>query len=390
MTPRTADTSIHRGIPDDPFGMNRYKRHEVGRRKKPDERRGNAMMLADTDIFGEYKENDGIKLYFPGDVPARKKRFSPSMTMIMGRRDAGKTFSETAWAWFLHEHNRRLGGPMRVASNYAMDPSICWKWDLDISDQIIDLPPWAENLYLFMDEMQQMFSSRRAMSKDNVSFASLLTMIRKRKIEMMTTTQFPQVLDYQLLMQVDWFAQAVASPDMKVIEWFLFDYWGQFTGNFTRKRWPPRLEDADASIKIIVPEPWRIWTMYDTDQVIGSRYKGAESQARQVAGQVDKYANWKMPSDDAEWMDAMTPMMQAAERQFDTDGLEIRSVQSDADKRQWDLLANLPSEFQVNAIQSSARDAGVASNAAELRQYLAENGFDVILEGQTYYARRKQ
>ena len=72
-------------------------------------------------------------------------------------------------------------------------------------DEMIQFPSWLRDGTVCIDEVGSAFPSVRAMSTINVLFTNMLTQLRKRKLEISFTTQFPQMISYGVLTQVDLF-----------------------------------------------------------------------------------------------------------------------------------------------------------------------------------------
>jgi hypothetical protein len=220
--------------------------------------------------------------------------------MLMGRRGNGKTLLEDALADQTIRSYETRGYPGRVFTNLNMsflrmvaddgtvltskearDSGVHAK-SLDIYspyliEDVQEFPDWFRNGYVVGDEVQTMASGRRSMSKANVNLSQFLTQMRHRDIDAIFTTQFPQVIDYQLLLQVDLFVKVHIvrrRPYPPYFPWILeieiWDWWGQLTGKDWRKTWPPTREDIDGRRRIIIPE--RLMGTYSTKQIIASVY----------------------------------------------------------------------------------------------------------------------
>lgn len=201
----------------------------------------------------------------PGELAPQDSRFRPYVILAMGRRDAGKTLFESWLATVMKQRYRQYGVPwFKVAANYYLE--VADRIHPYLVDAIMEFPHWARDMLLCIDEIQAAASSRRSMSKSNVNIAQFLTEIRKRRIEVVFTTQFPQVIDYQVLLQVDFFVECVKREGGRAIDLYWHDFWGQRTGKNWRKPWPPQRYQADMSYRIGGCQ--RIWPLYKTEQVI--------------------------------------------------------------------------------------------------------------------------
>ena len=238
---------------------------------------------------------DAKQLQGPADILPSRGRFTPTVAILIGRRNAGKTYSMTALAKLAQARYREfqvgctcqdkleMCGHFKVASNYWTDFSEYYS--PYIMDLITEYPPWAENLYLCIDEIQTAALSRRSMSKQSVNITQFLSMIRKRRISCIMTTQFPQVLDQQLLMQVDFVIEVETRFDNRLILAHTHDYWQQWSGwgygsgqRKSRYMPPPRSEE-DWVKPFQVPNPYAIYNSYDTDEVIAPTYLGEDMRA---------------------------------------------------------------------------------------------------------------
>lgn len=206
-------------------------------------------------------------------------QFSPTCTVVYGRRNAGKTYFMT-----LHSmaQRRRLDtyGYGHTSSKYVRIAANYWNHlaykDGAISQYILDeltkFPPWGKDLCLYVDEIQGQALARRSMSAGAVNLSSFLTMIRKRDIDLMCTTQFPQTLDQQVLFQFDFTCEVASSFDKTMLRLWVTDFWGQYNNEPRRLKMPPMRSEADMIITITVPDPARVFREYNHKQVIAPRY----------------------------------------------------------------------------------------------------------------------
>ncbi|GIV82898.1 MAG: hypothetical protein KatS3mg051_2252 [Anaerolineae bacterium] len=237
-------------------------------------------------------------VWTPADIPVSRRRFSPIVVLFMGRRNAGKTYAMTLMALIQRQRYERHGCPFRIAANYRLDiADYCGQ---HILDGIILMRPWFRDLYLLLDEIQTALNNRRSMGKLAVNFATMLTMIRKRRVDCTFTTQMPQTIDVQTLYQVDLFVEVETAEQMHEVRLYCHDWWGQYTGMNWRKRWPPRRWEADWVIPISVRDPRQIFRLYDTDEVIASRYLDPDMQEELIEQEYERM-QWQaqLPMDDA-------------------------------------------------------------------------------------------
>lgn len=219
-------------------------------------------------------------------LPPRKGRSDPSAMMMIGRRGRGKTLLMTAFAADTKQRYQAYRYPGRIFSNYWIDDGICDRYDPFILDLLAD-PDYdrvIRNGTICLDEIQSAASSRRSMSKGNVFLSQYLTQMRKNRLAVMYTTQFPQVIDYQVLLQTDYFVRCEALENgygniIGVLA-FVFDWWGADTGKDYRKSWPPPKEQADWIWPFFGVQ--QMFGRYDTDQRSPSAYLDDDVRARMI------------------------------------------------------------------------------------------------------------
>jgi len=219
-----------------------------------------------------YKDTRAPDIDLPELIRPQYGRFRPTATMMIGRRGQGKTLFMTLLAYIMKRRYRQRHINFRVFANYKIHSSIADECDPYILDRLAD-PRFGlsvRNGLLNLDEIQSAASSRRSMARGNVFLSGHLTQIRKQRLDVCFTTQFPQVIDYQVLLQCDLFVRCELLGDGEAVRVYVFDWWGQYTGNDSRKPWPPPRDMAD----------W-VWTFsganrmfpyYDSEQYIPSAY----------------------------------------------------------------------------------------------------------------------
>tara|TARA_Y100000310_G_scaffold340407_2_gene436089 strand:+ start:555 stop:1538 length:984 start_codon:yes stop_codon:yes gene_type:complete len=186
--------------------------------------------------FSSPEPDPGTKVLSALEVPA-KRRKTPLVILFFGRRGQGKTLAMTALAKMMQDRAAEAKSGLGLVSNYFIN--FADKSDPYLLDELIEFPEWAYNLLVSIDEVGSAFSARRSIANINVLFSSFLTQIRKRNIEVMFTTQFPQVIDQQVLMQVDLFIRCESVMGGRDVKMLIHDWWGQYTGDMSRKPWPP-------------------------------------------------------------------------------------------------------------------------------------------------------
>ena len=316
------------------------------------------------------------------DISPRLEAF-PAVIMLMGRRNKGKTLTMTALAkeqknWF------RTAGipvqpPFKIATNFWTSFS---DWQNGyIMDDIVSFPAEARNMLLCIDEIQTAASNRRSMSKGAINIIQFLTMIRKRSIECIFTTQFPQVVDYQILLQVDFFIEVERYGN--AVYAFTHDWWGQYTGKNFRKPWPPRRSMAD-DIRVI-GNINTVFGDYNTFQSIPPTYLGEESRDSMIDLEWDglEQSTWATP-DDPEKDEAIALAMALAQ-----DARE--AVPVDKEEQFLSSLPAMPGPFQITAFAPRAFEAGIIPSKksfSELAAYLKTKGFSVSGRGPKGIAER--
>ena len=203
-----------------------------------------------------------------------KTKFQPIVCFFYGRRGQGKTLGMTTTGAIMRERYRRMGLKNQLFSNY-------WTAFSDMShpyliDQLNEFPVWAHDGILMIDELASAFPSVRAQSTVNLLFSNLLTQIRKRRMEALFTTQFVSQVSFTVLVQTDLFILCESQMGGRAIKMYIFDYWGQWSGKFWKKRWPPMKQEADW-VKTMHNTD-KLWGSYNTDEVIASLHSDVRGE----------------------------------------------------------------------------------------------------------------
>lgn len=319
-------------------------------------------------------ESNGPAIWTPEELPMKNGRFSPLVVMYMGRRNAGKSYSMTVQSRLMQKRHRFHQTGFKLAANYIMrfaDFS-----GQHIYDEIITFPDWFRDQYLAMDEIQGQVSNRRAMNKGTLNFGIMLSMIRKRRVEPLFTTQFPQTIDRLTLMQTDLFVEVRTRQRMHTIELLCHDYWGQWTGNNHSKQWPPRSWEADWAVQIHVDNPAWYFSQYETDEVIAAQ----TLDAAQREALIDKEYELRR------WQEQV-PMEEAQEakaRIEDNHGLSAREVVEKTYASLEELLGAYPDTFTLSKFTADAKDMGLAASSMtqqETGELLELLGCEVVKQG---------
>ena len=220
-----------------------------------------------------YSEVDDLKVKNPLDINGRKN-FQPLVTFFFGRRGQGKTLAMTALAYLMHQRYQQSGlKNHKVLTNYATDFSTFTPF---LIDEMIQFPSWLRDGTVCIDEVGSAFPSVRAMSTINVLFTNMLTQLRKRKLEISFTTQFTQMISYGVLTQVDLFILCEKVANGRAVKLYIFDHWGQWTGNTWKKNFPQPKWEADW-VKTIHNTD-KLWGKYNTEEVIASLQSDARNE----------------------------------------------------------------------------------------------------------------
>ncbi len=228
---------------------------------------------------------DSRGLILPADLTYSSQPPSPIMIIDIGRRGVGKTYAMSAFARFIRARYDAARAASRIAANYSLNFADVRSQYL--LDEIVDFPPWLQDVYLCIDEIQTAALSRRSMSTGNVALGQFLTEMRKRSIDGRATTQFPQVLDQMLLMQIDIVAWVTTHYDMRLVVFHCIDFWGQFTGQFINRKMPPPVTDTQWEVRLWIPDPQVVFDSYDTFEVIGSMYMDKDKRRELVARETE-------------------------------------------------------------------------------------------------------
>lgn len=211
---------------------------------------------------------DPYKLWLPGDLPA-KRHYRPMVIMFIGRRGRGKTTCMTCFALLLRKRRLAAGyvAWAEVLSNYWTDFS---KPDPYLLDKLIEFPEGLHHKIILVDEAMTALANRRSLMTINLLISNMLMQLRKRKLDMLFTTQFPQFIDFQVLYQVDLFIECDMDPAGNMADLYIHDHWGQWTGMDYRKPWPPRRWMADKKIQLFYPKS--MFGRFNSDEVVAPVY----------------------------------------------------------------------------------------------------------------------
>ncbi len=225
--------------------------------------------------------DDPVKaLWRPEELGAQGGGGSPTVGLMFARRGRGKTLTLTVLSKIMKARYAKSQKRLSIYTNY-------WNEIADFADPFI-LDAVTDPRYMgqvkdglmCIDEIQSFASSRRSMSRYSVGLSQYLTQLRKQRLDVLLTTQFPQVVDYQLLIQVDYFIECDLQPDNRSCMLYVHDYWGQVTGNFWRKTWPPPFWEADWTLELLNVNT--VFGLYDRYVYIPPTYQDQEQRFAQV------------------------------------------------------------------------------------------------------------
>lgn len=208
----------------------------------------------------------------PSTMEIFSRRFDPITMILAGRRGRGKTASLTFFGAYLGAQYEQKGLPVSIAANYNTEVATEGLTHPFIIDEINSYPAWAVDLLVLIDEASAYFIRRRALARVNVDFSTFLQQIRKRSIEMIFTTQFPGMLDDQMLINIDLYVMCNMWPRSgwnagRYVDLYAWDWHGQFTGNFVKPTVPPQGKPFLHKRLLNVN---RMFSKFNTNEVIGA------------------------------------------------------------------------------------------------------------------------
>ena len=280
-------------------------------------------------------------------VDARIGAGANMLAMFIGVRGEGKTALMNALMKRQQEVYIKRRFPGRLFANYevkffrrAADGRMIDYWSPWLLDEIAMFPPYLSRGLMGIDEVQGGALGRRSMAGANVNLSFFLTQIRHRDIEALFTTQFPQLIDYQVLIQTNLFIRVRTLARHRSgfparIRCQIFDYWGTFTGKDHRKRWPPQPEDVDA-VRDFYLAPWLAGS-YDTKEIITSQYWNQSVRERVIQSEHARHGG------DREFLEEMRPQVleaNAARRESADQVSRARTLET--------LIEDLPRNRIVN------------------------------------------
>lgn len=300
-----------------------------------------------------------------------KRKFSPMVLFLLGRRGAGKTLVMAALGKYLMDAYRERNVKRRILSNFELKYLPDGSSDPYLLDRIIANPYEYRECLILVDEIANAFPGRRAMSSINVEFVDFLTQIRKLRSECIFATQFASVVDRDLLLQVDIFARCNSIAEGRHVVLDMHDYWGQWTGNDDSKPWPPPRDVFDW--QRTVRNTWTMFGAYDTyEMVVGMRKQNRDDLIA---------ANWNIVSPQQE-MEALTAdenreqLEALAADEFDAAWAYIGKLDAQINSRQvWQHVKQmfLP-KATLLSVEGMLEAAGYARTSASGRTWVKTEG----------------
>lgn len=173
------------------------------------------------------------------------------IVLYTGRRGSGKTLTMVKDAYKL-----KLTG-YKIYSNIELDFA-----EFLENEEIINIQKTnIEDAVLIIDEIQLLLDSRRSARKGNLDFSYFIQQIRKRRIIILSTTQFSGTVDLRLRQHVDIVARPKYDKLLNVCEVSYIDMTAMNDNLF--------INDMDFQIPIItiVYDAELIFPLYDTNRI---------------------------------------------------------------------------------------------------------------------------
>ena len=328
-------------------------------------------------------EKKADTLLLPWEVPISGS-FYPIIAMFWGRRGQGKTLSMTTLgAMMLHRYLR--AGVKSSAAN-PNGHKICANYHVSFADfynpmlvdMLVDFPPWAHDMTVMIDEILAYFPNRRSLARGNLNFGTFLQQIRKRHIELLFTTQFPQNMDKIMVEQVDLFIRPELFNRGNSVRLIIHDWWGQFTGNMISKKWPPIHEPPDWIIPVHGIK--NVYGAYPTDEVVAPMWSGNRNtiiKGQWTDEEIDSQRT-NPPGDGGGALEGaeVAPTSPEEER-------AVRSVE--------DLVLKQGAMFHIDDIVDKAKVLDrTIRKTADMHRILNQMGYTIIRDGHRFLASKNE
>lgn len=263
-----------------PRGFDPYAIRQSTHGKSSGNDRYGLRVPLDEPVYNTQRQRE-IKL--PGDFPGER---NPDYLCLIfhGRRGRGKSTGATAFARYLYDQNRATNPNYKVFANYKVNfADMCHP---RLVDSLITFPEWMHDCLILIDEIAVCFPSLRATSTAALNFSTFLQEIRKLKVDMIFTTQFPTMIIGQASLQIDMFIEPflyhkVYEPRVKA--WVndsmimnCVDWWGQWTGYPIHHPWPPEPKDVMAAPKLHMMR--NIYHQFNTNEIIPAFWHASRNE----------------------------------------------------------------------------------------------------------------
>ncbi len=171
------------------------------------------------------------------------------IVLYLGRRGCGKTATMVKDAYVEYLRGRRVISNMENINfgEYMSNDEI----------KAIDKDSDIYNAVLLIDEMQIFFDSRRSMKKGNLDFSYFVQQIRKRKVDILATTQFAGTVEKRVREHTDVVARPNFLEKYTLIEVTYYDE----TSLQDFERFEPLKRK-------VVFDPSPVFGLYDTEHII--------------------------------------------------------------------------------------------------------------------------
>lgn len=310
------------------------------------------------------------------DIPRRHKNFLSDLILLSGPRGSGKSAYQNILLQVQKEAMEHDGFPWQLWTNYQREQATVQNpYLLEI---LQSYPKEARNLSMGVDEIQNATPSRRSLARINLDLSAFLTQIRKRSIDGVFTTQFPSVLDQWIVMQFSLFIRCKAYEGGRIIKCFVFDYWGQYTGNDARKIWPPRIGEHDW-------EYWiggvnAIWPYYKTNEIQPPIWTARRDEILGEQG-------WKFGEQPWQGQDGDGDDKESLEE------LKETPIPKELEDRAAAALKNMVYQAEgafpiARYLDSARRSIPTIKTSADFGFWLISQGFDVKKDGNQYVAQK--
>ena len=319
---------------------------------------------------------------FPWEVP-NSKDFYPIVAMFWGRRGQGKTLSMTAFGAMMLQRYIRSGiksspsnpNGHKIVANYHV--TFADFYNPMLVDMLVDFPWWAHDMCCLVDEILAFFPNRRSLARGNLNFATFLQQIRKRGIELLFCTQFPQNMDKQMVEQIDLFIRPELFNNGNSVRLHIWDWWGQFTGNMNIKRWPPMPERDPPDWIVPLHGIKAVYGAYPTGEVVAPMWIGNRDE---IIG-----SQWN----DEELASSMTNPPGAKGGPVEV-APNFNEFVSSKPETLLDLIIAQGDEFFVDSIIDAAkRFDKKLRKTSDLHQFLNANGYILRRDGSRFLAMKE-